>query len=267
MVTPTYVPMQNPGGLAECCPSYAGTESRSGLASTVALGLEPSTQTSGERLRGRPSCPEYCRPTFACANNERRFGLARRVAVDLESPTQTSGERLQGRPSCPTRCHLTSVARHVIATRPPCSSHSIIPPFAARWPGRRYARSSRYGGPPRAIRAWPLAWPSPSGPQGRQAFSLPSGGMRVIDGHLCSSPAISGSAQEDQRVCLPRLPWSAQGELLCGGVAVNSAQALRQQADPRVSGMARVRSGWALPWALVSDRSVRTSSGIKRDFA
>jgi hypothetical protein len=142
-VTPTYVPMQNLGGLGGCCPSYASSERRFWLASTVALGLELPTQTSGGRLRGRPSWPEYCRPTFACADNERRFGLAHRVAVDLELPTQTSGERLRDRPSCPTRCHLTSVAGHVIATRPSCSLYSIIPPFAARWPGRRCPRSSR----------------------------------------------------------------------------------------------------------------------------
>ena len=34
-----------------------------------------------------------------------------------------------------------------------------------------------------------------------------------------------------------------------------------------VQGMARVRSGQAPAWPLVSDRSVRRGSGIKRDFA
>jgi hypothetical protein len=141
--------MQNPGGPGECCPSYAGSERRSGLASTVALGPELATQTSGERLRGRPSCPEYCRPTFACADNERRFGLARRVAADLEFPTQTSGERLRGRPSCPTRCHLTSVARHVIATRPSCSLYSLSRTLRRDGlvEGTQGQVDNRYGGP------------------------------------------------------------------------------------------------------------------------
>jgi len=34
-----------------------------------------------------------------------------------------------------------------------------------------------------------------------------------------------------------------------------------------VQGMARVRSGQAPAWPLVSDRSVRRGSGVKRDFA
>jgi hypothetical protein len=34
-----------------------------------------------------------------------------------------------------------------------------------------------------------------------------------------------------------------------------------------VQGMARVRSGQAAAWPLVSDRSVRRGSGVKRDFA
>ena len=34
-----------------------------------------------------------------------------------------------------------------------------------------------------------------------------------------------------------------------------------------LQGMARVRSGQALAWPLVSDRSVRSGSGVKRDFA
>ena len=34
-----------------------------------------------------------------------------------------------------------------------------------------------------------------------------------------------------------------------------------------VQGMARVRSGQAPAWPLVSDRSARRGSGVKRDFA
>ena len=34
-----------------------------------------------------------------------------------------------------------------------------------------------------------------------------------------------------------------------------------------LQGMARVRSGQAPAWPLVSDRSVRRGSGVKRDFA
>jgi hypothetical protein len=139
IVTPTYVPMQNLGGLGECCPSYAGSERRSGLASTVALGLELPIQTSGELLRGRPSCLECCRPTFAFADNERSFGLACMVAAGLELPTQTSGERLRGRPSCPTRCHLTSVAGHVMGQRghrARCTQLSHPLPGWCCWPRR-----------------------------------------------------------------------------------------------------------------------------------
>jgi hypothetical protein len=40
-----------------------------------------------------------------------------------------------------------------------------------------------------------------------------------------------------------------------------------REAACTVQGMARVRSGQAAAWPLVSDRSVRRGSGVKRDFA
>ena len=41
----------------------------------------------------------------------------------------------------------------------------------------RIARA-HFGGSPRALRAWPVAWPSPSGPLGRQRSLALKGGSR-----------------------------------------------------------------------------------------
>jgi hypothetical protein len=46
-----------------------------------------------------------------------------------------------------------------------------------------FASSHMAGGPPRACRAWPLAWPSPSGPPGRQRVRTSQGpgpGVKVL---------------------------------------------------------------------------------------
>jgi len=103
----------NVAGPARHYPSSAGSERRFGLASMVALDLALSTPTSDERLRDRPSCPTWGRPTSAPGSSERRSGLGHGVVPGLALPSQTSHAHLPGRPCCPacahpTRIHLTS---------------------------------------------------------------------------------------------------------------------------------------------------------------
>jgi len=59
------------------------------------------------------------------------------------------------------------------------------------------------------------------------------------------------------RCCLP----------LVAAVAVSLAQSIGSDRPRSLQGMACVRSGQAAAWPLVSGRSVRSGSGVKRDFA
>jgi hypothetical protein len=97
--------------------SSAGSERRSGLASTIAADLARTTQTSDGRLRGRPSCPIWGHPTAGPAGSAHRSGLAHRVVPDLGLPSRTSHAHLKGRPCCPTCGHPTLIAGHAIAAQ------------------------------------------------------------------------------------------------------------------------------------------------------
>jgi hypothetical protein len=69
---------------------------------------------------------------------------------------------------------------------------------------------------------------------------------------------------------LPRVKSISAGCRECdgpGGQTVNSAQTLSNNRSCSLQGMACVRSGQAVAWPLVSDRSVRRDSGVKHDFS
>jgi hypothetical protein len=107
--------------------SSAGSERRFGLAPPVAVDPALPTQTTDERLRGRPSRPKCGHPTSAPADSERRFGFAARVVPGLGLPSQTSHAHLQGRPCCPTSGHPTLIAGHGIAAQRHLRDNSTIP--------------------------------------------------------------------------------------------------------------------------------------------
>jgi len=99
----------NVAGLERHYSSSAGSDHRFGLAPPAAVHLTRPTQTSDERLRGRPSCPTCGHPASAPAGSEHRFGLAPTVVPGPGLPSQTSHAHLQGRSCCPTCGHPTLI--------------------------------------------------------------------------------------------------------------------------------------------------------------
>jgi hypothetical protein len=93
---------------------------------------------------------------------------------------------------------------------------------------------------------------------------LPAGCQMVFK-RMCDPPLINALIWAfrlsalwivlDHPVYIPRPPIAPLGPRPYRGPACT------------VQGMARVRSGQAAAWPLVSDRSVRRGSGVKRDFA
>ncbi len=99
-------------------------------------------------------------------------------------------------------------------------------------------RHPRRGGSPRAFRAWPSAWPSPSGPQGRQRSPALKGGSRrsflrsgqkrswgALDAggadpdNARRSSLVAGNSLGDRRTCARMTAWPLLAGAEAGGTA------------------------------------------------